>query len=159
MGISAWCFSHPFSVLFCRWLYDFVIPFAMLLCCVFPSKAAILCVCVCCAHSNMSWNAKNISNVCSVFITMSFCRSGYFCTNKGWEQQRQRKKKGKPNAQHLLLLAMLTCRCAYSIFYCTFCTILRRTTHWSGRDCECCHSHGNFINIFVRRIVLLSLDF
>lgn len=79
---------------FCSVVGSMILLFHSQCCCVvFFRRRQLFCVCVCCAHSNMSWNAKNISNVCSVFITMSFCRSGYFCTNKGWEQQRQRKKR------------------------------------------------------------------
>lgn len=42
----------------------------------------------------MSWNAKNISNMCSVFITMSFCRSDIFAPIKD-ESNNDKEKKRK----------------------------------------------------------------
>lgn len=146
--------------------FSFVLSLALWFC-YSIRNAAVLCfsvegsyfVCVCVVRTRTCHGMRKIFLMC--VLCSSQCRFvvlDIFAPIKD-ESNNDKEKKGKPNAQHLLLLAMLTCRCAYSIFYCTFCTILRRTTHWSGRDCECCHSHGNFINIFVRRIVLLSLDF
>lgn len=115
---------------FCSVVGSMILLFHSQCCCVvFFRRRQLFCVCVCVVRTRTCHGMRKIFLMC--VLCSSQCRFvvlDIFAPIKD-ESNNDKEKKGKPNAQHLLLLAMLTCRCAYSIFYCTFCTILRRTTH------------------------------